>query len=104
MSWLFKLGALGVGFQILAALFLVFYVEIGANHPIQTSNTYLLYKKYNGHGVLVDADAELIPTLEKVRPRDEVIANLLGSNHSILLNLEDLRRRQTAAAAIDVAV
>jgi hypothetical protein len=37
------------------------------------------------------------------RPRDEVIANLLGSNHSIMLNVEDLRR-QAAADSIAVAV
>jgi FkbM family methyltransferase len=51
----------------------VFYVEIGANHPIQTSNTYLLYKKHGGHGVLVDADPELIPVLKQVRGRDCVV-------------------------------
>jgi hypothetical protein len=48
----------------------------------------------------------LWPFLERqasVRPerqRDEVIADLLRSHHSILLNLEELRRR-TAAAAIE---
>jgi len=36
------------------------------------------------------------------RPHDEVIANLLRSNHSILLNLEDLRRRQGIPVAGDV--
>jgi FkbM family methyltransferase len=51
----------------------LFYVDIGANHPIQTSNTYLLYKKYNGQGLLVEADPELIPLLRQVRPRDQVI-------------------------------
>jgi hypothetical protein len=27
------------------------------------------------------------------RPRDEILADLLRSNHSIMLNLEELRRR-----------
>lgn len=38
------------------------------------------------------------------RPRDEVIANLLRSNHSILMNLEDLRRQQRGMDSVDVAV
>ncbi len=50
----------------------IFYMEIGANHPVQTSNTYLFYLKYNAHGVLVEADPELIPALQKARPRDEI--------------------------------
>jgi ATP:ADP antiporter, AAA family len=37
------------------------------------------------------------------RPREEVIANLLGSNHSIMLNVEDLRR-QAASDSLAVAV
>jgi FkbM family methyltransferase len=51
----------------------LFYMEIGANHPVQTSNTYLLYRKYGSAGVLVDADPELIPALKKGRPRDQVV-------------------------------
>jgi hypothetical protein len=37
-----------------------------------------------------------------VRPHDDVIENLLRSNHSILLNLEDLRRRPTTSVSLDV--
>jgi hypothetical protein len=37
------------------------------------------------------------------RPREEVIVSLLGSNHSIMLNVEDLRR-QAASDSIEVAV
>jgi HEAT repeat protein len=37
------------------------------------------------------------------RPREEVIANLLGSNHSIMLNVEDLRR-QAVSDSLAVAV
>ncbi|GBR07092.1 FkbM family methyltransferase [Asaia siamensis] len=51
----------------------VIYVEIGANHPISTSNTYLLYKKYGARGVLVEADPRLISDLQKVRPRDAIV-------------------------------
>ena len=38
-----------------------------------------------------------------VRPREEVIAHLLRSNHSIMLKLEDLRQR-AASIPIDAAV
>ncbi len=37
------------------------------------------------------------PVRRSARPRNEVIAELLRSNHSILMNLEELRRRSAAA-------
>lgn len=49
------------------------YIEIGANHPVTSSNTFLLYEKYGARGVLVEADPALIPRLERVRPRDTVL-------------------------------
>lgn len=51
----------------------IFYLDIGANHPIQTSNTYLFANKWKGHGVLVEANPELIPTLKQVRPNDLIL-------------------------------
>jgi hypothetical protein len=33
------------------------------------------------------------PVVRSARPRDEILADLLRSNHSIMLNLEELRRR-----------
>ena len=38
------------------------------------------------------------PTARGARPRDEVMAELLRSNHSAVLNLEELRRRAVAPA------
>ncbi len=55
------------------AMSTLFYVEIGANHPVQTSNTYLLYRKHGASGVLVDANARLTDDLRRVRPRDLVL-------------------------------
>ena len=48
------------------------YVDIGANHPTDISNTYLLYR--NGfQGVLIEANAQLCELLKCVRKRDVVI-------------------------------
>jgi len=49
------------------------YLEVGANHPIQTSNTYLFHQKWGGSGVLVEANPRLIESLQKVRVRDRVL-------------------------------
>lgn len=48
------------------------YVEIGGNHPIRNSNTWLLYK-HGCSGVLVEANPELAALLAQVRTRDRVI-------------------------------
>lgn len=55
------------------ALDQVRYLEIGANHPIQTSNTYLFRRKWGGHGVLVEANPGLVGDLRAVRPEDAVL-------------------------------
>lgn len=49
------------------------YVEIGANHPINTSSTFLWSKKYNINGILIEANPRLIPALKKFRPNDLII-------------------------------
>ena len=48
------------------------YLEIGANHPIATSASYLLYRLHGMTGVLVEANADLLDGLKSVRPADEV--------------------------------
>lgn len=67
----------GVMKSVFAALGLmpeqIRYVEIGANHPIQTSNSYLFARKWGGKGVLVEANPALISRLEAVRPNDKVL-------------------------------
>jgi FkbM family methyltransferase len=71
----------------------IYYLDIGANHPIQTSNTYLLYKALNAQGVLFDADPELIPSLQKVRSRDTVVCTAVSasSNATVTLNVSNAR-------------
>jgi len=49
------------------------YLEIGANHPIQTSNTYLFYAKHGARGILVEANPDLTARLKMVRIGDQVI-------------------------------
>jgi FkbM family methyltransferase len=58
------------------------YVEIGANHPITSSNTFLLYEKYGARGVLVEADPALIARLEHVRPRDTVVNAAISASQA----------------------
>lgn len=49
------------------------YIEIGANHPVCTSSTYLWKRKYNVNGILVEANPRLIKNLQKFRPNDHII-------------------------------
>lgn len=49
------------------------YMEIGANHPVQTSATYLFSKNYGAKGVLVEAIPKLAERLKAVRPNDTVL-------------------------------
>jgi FkbM family methyltransferase len=49
------------------------YVEIGGNHPVQTSSTYLLYRCYGARGVICDANPKLAAQLEINRPGDIVV-------------------------------
>jgi FkbM family methyltransferase len=59
----------------------IFYVEIGANHPFQTSNTYLFYRKHGARGVLVEANHQLAEQLRDARPGDQVIEAAISASH-----------------------
>ena len=50
----------------------VTYLDLGANHASYLSNTYSFYRR-NAHGVLVEANPELIPELEQQRERDIIL-------------------------------
>lgn len=50
----------------------VTYLDLGANHAKELSNTYHFYQM-GANGVLLEANPELIPELEQVRPRDIVL-------------------------------
>lgn len=58
--------------------FSVGYVDVGANHPTDISNTYLLYRnKYRGF--LVEPNPELCDLLTSFRPNDKVLNIGIGS-------------------------
>jgi FkbM family methyltransferase len=60
-----------------------FYVDIGAFHPKQFSNTYLFYKK-GWNGVVVEPNPELIRLHEEVRPRDIHLNVGVGKEESVM--------------------
>jgi Methyltransferase FkbM domain len=49
------------------------YLEVGGNHPVQTSSTYLLYRAWGAEGYIVEANAGLAQRLRSTRPRDVII-------------------------------
>jgi hypothetical protein len=49
------------------------YLEIGGNHPVQTSSSYLLYRAWGAQGYIVEAHAGLADRLRVTRPRDVII-------------------------------
>lgn len=49
------------------------YLEIGANHPVANSATYLLHIGLGMTGVLVEANTHLISALQKARPHDKIL-------------------------------
>jgi len=54
------------------------YVDVGAGHPIQGSNTFALYER-GWSGVLIDPLSENIELARQERPRDRVIEACCGS-------------------------
>jgi FkbM family methyltransferase len=53
------------------------YLDVGANDPIQLSNTYYFYRK-GYHGVLVEPNVALCQRLREVRPLDTTLAAGVG--------------------------
>ncbi|WP_273727542.1 FkbM family methyltransferase [Brucella gallinifaecis] len=63
------------------------YCELGGNHPIATSATYLLSIQYGMRGVIIEANPALIPDLEKVRVNDKVVHAAITTNDEKLVLL-----------------
>jgi FkbM family methyltransferase len=51
----------------------VSYLEIGGNHPVCTSASFLLHKTFGINGMIVEPDPKLATTLRKHRPNDVII-------------------------------
>jgi len=57
------------------------YIDIGANHSVSTSNTFLFYDRYEMDGILVDANPLLCDELSSFRSRDHVINAVVSNNN-----------------------
>lgn len=49
------------------------YVEVGGNHPVCTSASYLLHQTYGMTGLIVEPDPELAANLRKFRQLDQIV-------------------------------
>jgi FkbM family methyltransferase len=63
------------------------YVELGGNHPIQTSSTYLFYRFYQARGVICEANPKLALTLLQNRPGDTVVNCAVSASFDKTLKL-----------------
>jgi FkbM family methyltransferase len=77
------------------------YIEIGANHPIQTSGTYLLYKNYGATGVLIEPIPILAEKLKRIRPNDIVISCIITNSNAEKVNLHVHEKSELSSIAAD---
>jgi hypothetical protein len=63
------------------------YLEIGANHPVSTSATYLLHETIAMTGVLVEANPCLIDDLRRFRPHDIIVHGAIQTNDANVVDL-----------------
>ncbi|WP_439625579.1 FkbM family methyltransferase [Shinella sp.] len=77
------------------------YIEIGANHPFQTSATYLLYKLYGATGVLVEAIPSLAETLQKARPNDTVVNCAISVSQEKTIKLHIHEKNELSSISTD---
>lgn len=63
----------------------IIYLDLGANHPKELSNTYSFY--INGaHGVLIEANPMLISELKKERPNDIILNRCISDTDNELID------------------
>jgi hypothetical protein len=76
-----------------------YFLEIGSNHPIHINNTYLLEKKYNWKGIMIEYDYTWLSSYKEHRPNSIHVINdatmidyknLLDS-HTMPLNMDYLQ-------------
>jgi hypothetical protein len=52
-----------------------FFLEIGSNHPVNISNSYLLESKFNWKGIMVEYDSAFLPLYKTYRPNSIHVIN-----------------------------
>lgn len=63
-----------------------YFLEIGSNHPINHNNTYILEKKYDWKGIMVEIDGNFLNSYKQHRPNSiHVINNATQVNYYNLL-------------------
>jgi FkbM family methyltransferase len=63
----------------------IFYIDIGAFHPVSKSNTYIFYKR-GGRGICVEPNPNAGALWQKFRPRDIFISKGATGGESCHLN------------------
>jgi len=77
------------------------YIEIGANHPFQTSSTFLLYRLYGARGVLVEPIPSLAQILERQRPEDTVVNAVVTTKNDDYIDLNVHSKSEISSISID---
>lgn len=77
------------------------YIEIGANHPFQTSATYLLNRVHGACGVLVEAIPALAETLRQARPRDTVVNCAISTSAEKTITLHVHEKNELSSVSTD---
>lgn len=77
------------------------YAELGANHPIQTSSTYLFYRVYGAQGVLAEPNPALAGALRKVRPRDVIAECAVSASSSETIELYVHDKNELSSVSVD---
>jgi hypothetical protein len=62
-----------------------YFLEIGSNHPIQHNNTYLLEKKYNWKGLMIEYDNTFEESYKLYRPN-----SIYSINDARLVNYKEI--------------
>jgi FkbM family methyltransferase len=77
------------------------YIEIGANHPFQTSSTYLFYKLYGAFGVLVEPIPVLAERLSAMRPNDTVVNCAVSTSPAETIEFHIHEKNELSSVSVD---
>lgn len=68
------------------------YLEIGGNHPVATSASFLLHRIYGMRGVVIEANPDLLPALKQVRDFDQIVFGAMQAEdvQTVMLSVSNL--------------